>query len=124
MHKLPSAQEVFNLVANHLFKQGCPARQDDGLCRYRTDSGLRCAIGVLIPDEFYKEEFEDAGVYRLVSNLYALEIADWREHEDLLNQLQNIHDGCAQITVGAFNLSALEERLRFVAERFSLEYRR
>lgn len=124
MHKLPSAQEIFNLVANHLFTQGRPARQDDGRCRYRMESGLRCAVGALIPDELYKEEFEGAGAYRLVDWLYALEIADWREHKDLLDHLQNIHDECNQTTVGAFNLIALEERLRAAAERFSLEYRR
>ena len=124
MHKLPSAQEVFDLVANHLFTQGRPARQDDGRCRYRTKSGLRCAIGALIPDELYKEEFEGAGAAQLIDNLYALEIADWREHKELLDHLQSVHDGCAQVTVGAFNLFFLEERLRFVAESFSLEYRR
>lgn len=124
MHKLPSAQEVFDLVANHLFTQGRPARQDDGRCRYRMESGLRCAIGALIPDELYKEEFEGAGAYRLIGNLYALEIADWREHKELLDLLQNIHDECSQTTVGAFNLIALEARLRAAAEYFSLEYRR
>jgi hypothetical protein len=124
MHKLPSAQEVFDLVANHLFKQGRPARQDDGRCRYRMKSGLRCAVGVLIPDELYKEEFEGAGLYLLIDRLYAFEIADWREHKELLNHLQMVHDDCNQTTVGAFNLIALEERLRFVAKHFSLEYRR
>lgn len=124
MHKLPSAQEVFDIVVNHLFTQGRPARQDDGRCRYRMKSGLRCAVGALIPDELYKEEFEGAGAYRLIGNLYALEIADWREHKDLLDLLQNIHDECSQTTVGAFNLIALEERLRAAAEHFSLEYRR
>lgn len=124
MHKLPSAQEVFDLVVDHLFEQGRPARQDDGRCRYRMGSGLRCAVGVLIPDELYKEEFEGAGACRLVDRLYAFEIADWREHKDLLDLLQNIHDECSQTTVGAFNLIALEERLRAAAEYFSLEYRR
>ena len=124
MHKLPSAQEVFDLVTNHLFTQGRPARIDDGRCRYRMAGGHRCAIGALIPDGMYKEEFEGDGAYRLIDNLYNLEIADWREHKKLLDQLQNIHDECSQTTVGAFNLIALEERLRAAAEHFSLEYRR
>lgn len=124
MHKLPSAQEIFDLVVEHLFKQGRPARQDNGRCRYRMESGLRCAIGALIPDEFYKEEFEGAGASRLISNLYSFGIADWREHKELLDHLQSIHDGCNQTTVGAFNLIALEEHLRTAAEYFSLEYRR
>lgn len=124
MHKLPSAQEVFDLVTKHLFTQGRPARIDDGRCRYRMAGGHRCAIGALIPDELYKEEFEGASAYRLVDRLYAFEIADWREHKELLKHLQSIHDGCAQTTVGAFNLIALEERLRAAAEHFSLEYRR
>ena len=124
MHKLPSAQEVFDLVANHLFTQGRPARLNDGRCRYRMGPDLRCAIGALIPDELYKEEFEGNGAYRLIDNLYNLEIADWREHKKLLDLLQNIHDECSQTTVGAFNLIELEERLRAAAEHFSLEDRR
>jgi hypothetical protein len=124
MHKLPSAQEVFDLVTNHLFTQGRPARVDDGRCRYRMAGGLRCAIGALIPDELYKEEFEGACAYRLIDKLYALELADWLVHKELLDDLQSVHDNCGQITVGAFNLISLEERLRFVAKSFSLEYPR
>jgi hypothetical protein len=122
LHKLPSSQEIFNLVVEHLFTQSRPARQDDGRCRYRMARGLRCAIGALIPDELYKEEFEGAGVPCLIAKLYALELADWREHKELLDDLQNVHDSCGQTTVGAFNLILLEERLRFVAKSFSLEY--
>jgi hypothetical protein len=124
MHKLPSAQEIFDLVTNHLITQGRPARVDDGRCRYRMAGGLRCAVGALIPDELYKEEFEGASAYRLIASLYKLELADWREHKELLYDLQGIHDECSQTTVGAFNLIALEERLRAAAERFCLEYRR
>ena len=79
---------------------------------------------MLIPDELYKEEFEFSGARRLINILYTLEIADWREHKELLDHLQSTHDVCSQTTVGAFNLFFLEERLRFAAERFSLEYRR
>jgi hypothetical protein len=124
MHKLPPAQEIFDLVTNHLFTQGRPARQDDGRCRYRMAGGLRCAVGVLISDELYKEEFEGAGAYRLIEVLYKLGIADWHEHAALLDHLQSIHDNCTQITVGAFNLIDLEDRLRAAAKSFSLEYRR
>lgn len=91
MHKLPSAQEVFDLVANPLFTQG------------------------------------DAVFQRvLVKELYRLdeEFGDWREYEAFEVLLQHIKDGCAQLTIGTFNLIALEEHLRAAAEYFFLEYPR
>ena len=124
MHKLPSAQEVFDIVVNHLFTQGRPARQDDGRGRYRMTSGFCCAVGVLIPDGMYKEEFEGASAYRLIDKLYALELADWREHNHLLSSLQRVHDNCLREPDETFNTTVLTRSLRAVAERFSLEYRR
>jgi hypothetical protein len=55
-------QEIFDHVLTHLRKQGKPAinETDSGedICAYRTDDGLKCAVGCLIPDDKYNEDLE------------------------------------------------------------------
>lgn len=55
-------QEVFNKVVSELRKQGRAARNYDGDCKYRTkpelEPELRCALGVLVKDEFYDKRME------------------------------------------------------------------
>jgi hypothetical protein len=57
-----NAQEVFNKVAVHLFKQGQRCVNTRGQCLYRgakaADSPDRCAIGALIPDDKYDDILE------------------------------------------------------------------
>ena len=55
---MQTRQEIFETVAKHLFSQGHRAKNKDGLCSYRSD-GLKCAVGVLIPDNEYREEFDN-----------------------------------------------------------------
>jgi hypothetical protein len=54
---------------------------------------MKCAIGCLMKDEFYNEEFEtksisDLGVYRAVAN----SVPNWEVNKVMLSKLQNIHD--------------------------------
>ena len=124
LHKLPSEQEIFNLVVEHLFKQGRPAYDGNRGCMYRTHDGLRCAVGVLIPDDLYDPAFETIEAAIVIQELFDADLADWREHEDLLKKLQLIHDGCLRDPDGAFNTTDLAVRLRDIAKDFSLEYPR
>ena len=52
-----SLQEIFQTVETHLLKQMVKSTEG-GVCRYRTSTGLMCAVGCLIPDELYSEELE------------------------------------------------------------------
>lgn len=124
MHKLPPAQEIFNLVVEHLFTQGRPAYDGHRVCMYRTHVGLRCAVGVLIPDDLYDPAFETNKADTVIQELFDADLADWREHKDLLLSLQVAHDNCLREPDETFNTTALARHLRNVAERFSLEYRR
>lgn len=54
-------QRAFDKVTKHLLKQGNKAMQGDG-CAYRTDEGLTCAIGCLIPKRAYSPLIEGNGV--------------------------------------------------------------
>jgi hypothetical protein len=124
MHKLPSAQEVFDIVVNHLFTQGRPAYDGVQGCMYRAPDGLRCAVGVLIPDDLYDPEFETNSSDKVIHDLFKSGLADWREHEKLLIALQDAHDNSLRTLVGYFNTAALRTQLLKVAAEFSLEYRR
>jgi len=124
MHKLPSAQEVFDIVVNHLFTQGRPAYDGNRGCMYRTHDGLRCAVGVLIPDDFYDPAFEINAADIVIQELFEANLADWREHSPLLLSLQMVHDKCLRDPDETFNTTALARSLRDVATEFSLEYRR
>jgi hypothetical protein len=128
MHKLPSAQEVFDIVVNHLFTQGRPAYDGDQGCMYRAPDGLRCAVGVLIPDDLYVPEFETNSSDKVIHDLFKSGLADWREHEKLLFALQDAHDNSGRTIDSVyeydFNTTALRTQLLKIAAEFSLEYRR
>ena len=52
-----SLQEIFQTVESHLLAQNAKSTEG-GVCRYRTSTGLMCAVGCLIPDELYSEDLE------------------------------------------------------------------
>jgi len=90
-------QEIYNTVMNHLWHQGKQAR-DQKSCAYRTDDGLSCAVGCLIPDDLYKKYFEGLSVFSLVryiSNMEGYEslYSFLEKNNPLLQALQAMHDG-------------------------------
>jgi hypothetical protein len=89
-------QEIFDKVATHLLTQKQQSLGPDG-CMYRGDNGLKCAIGVLIPDDKYSPSFEGATCYDEGANgvlmariRQAAGIAD--EDGAFAFRLQRIHD--------------------------------
>lgn len=55
-------QQIFDKVATHLLTQNERSVDIDGDCQYRDPQGRSCAVGCLIPDEFYNPAFEGAQV--------------------------------------------------------------
>lgn len=91
---MPTRQETFDVVARHLLTQNKRSRViDEGAvsssCAYRGDDGLKCAVGCIIPDEYYTKDFEgnrvDHEIIRDLLNFLGYDLA-------LLKQLQNVHD--------------------------------
>ena len=93
--------DVFNKVSEHLLRQNEQALDEDGECAYRSETGLKCAVGCLIKDEFYSEDFE--GLYAVGCNSgewitpikNALELSGvpiTEDVKDLVEQLQLLHD--------------------------------
>lgn len=103
-------QDTFNIVAEHLLKQGDRAAADGSMCLYRAPDGKKCAFGVLIPDELYDPILENTTVDHIfgrignprVSNSVKYEevTVKIREHIgpidseeiEFLRKLQQIHD--------------------------------
>jgi hypothetical protein len=106
--KFLTNKQIFNKVKKHLLNQGEQAKNLYS-CLYRTQNGLKCAIGCLISDELYSDEIEcgilDYNDYNgiwsgdinnnclLVQTLYqsGIDLSN-KETVELLNKLQSIHD--------------------------------
>lgn len=93
-----TSQEIFDKVAVHLLTQKersyrKPISLDVvGLasgCLYRFN-GLKCAVGCLIPDEFYQESIETKTVTDLLDHGFLPEVS--YQHVKLLQKLQRLHD--------------------------------
>jgi len=96
-------QEIFDKVALHLLTQGVAAKKlvfikSSQFCSYwDQETGLKCAIGCLIPEELYNKEMESAGAIcsnNLVCRALKLAGID-TEDEDMITflwELQQIHD--------------------------------
>ena len=86
-----TAQELFDIVYKHMMSQN--ARSVMGgysTCAYRGEDGLKCAIGVLIPDEDYREDMERKGAENLLAKGACLH--HLAAHHRLISKLQGIHD--------------------------------
>ena len=89
-------QEAFTTVKDHLLAQGkrsmAPySSYDSGgawRCAYRGADGLKCALGILIPDDEYTPELEGNEFMELCPVPPSLRGID----EDLLSALQCVHD--------------------------------
>jgi hypothetical protein len=92
-----SLDEIHQEVITRLKAQGSRGTSQDGeRCHYRTPNGLKCAVGVLIPDDLYNPSREGHKVRTLFNehtSLHTLFSPDILEEAiDLLAQLQHIHD--------------------------------
>lgn len=89
-------QEVFDKVATHLLRQGRPSKATFGgggyRGAYRSKGGLKCAIGVLIPDDRYHKGLEGCSVKNAKVKASLDGVVDYGECYPLLKQLQFTHD--------------------------------
>lgn len=89
------AQEIFDKIMAHLRAQNARAADVSG-CLYRTDDGLKCAMGCLIPDKLYNHTMEGKGVSSLIVDhpelFKYLGIEDHASTYFLLRDMQSLHD--------------------------------
>lgn len=86
-----SKQEIFDIISNHLLTQmkrcDVPGPKGVNLCKYLNPNGLKCAAGILIPNDQYNPEFEGKSWDTLVNEKYVED-----KHQFLIYELQGIHD--------------------------------
>lgn len=95
-------QEMFNRVKKHLLTQNQKSMLNDSDCAYKSDDGLRCAIGVLIPEADYEPIMEMHGPVRVNRPVMTVLITEFQlsgfrqEEQDYFmnaaSDLQSIHD--------------------------------
>lgn len=84
-----SLQDIFDQAANHLLTQMKQSR-NNSTCLYRSDDGLKCAVGCFIEDDEYIEDMEGECVESLIVNGRMSSIS--RDRLKLLDALQSMHD--------------------------------
>lgn len=83
-------QQLFDTAYMGLVAQGERAYdRNRGSCRYRTGTGLKCAIGMAIPDDQYLPAM-DNGLLGFVEVLDVIGMD--RDHQDLATFIQYAHD--------------------------------
>jgi hypothetical protein len=87
-------QKAYETIRAHLIEQGKPARDVSGQCVYRSDTGLKCAVGCLISDEAYHKGLEDCTPH-MDNVIEALEKSGWpftQGELQCLKEMQEKHD--------------------------------
>lgn len=87
-------QEIFDKVVKHLL--GAADRSIDPAtraCRYRGPNGAKCAVGAVLPDEYYNPEMDAAGGLTVWGLTQRPMIPYWmKRNVALLDALQQAHD--------------------------------
>lgn len=86
-------QQIFDKVYVHLLTQNARSADESG-CLYKNPAGLKCAVGCLIPDEFYDPDIEGASTRnKLLENILIKSLGELSSEKlNLLDQLQQLHD--------------------------------
>lgn len=91
-------REIFDKVKTHLLQQKVPS-MEDGECVYLNPNGLKCAIGCLIPVEYYSKSIEGLTLSDIFSSVLKRPLVDTLKKSGidsksfpLLSKLQTIHD--------------------------------
>ena len=95
---LKTDYDVFSYVKQHLLNQNEKSVDPWSLsCHYRAQKEdgkvLMCAVGCLIDDDFYSDEFENNSPSdNRVRDSIEKTIPGWIYNVDMLSELQNLHD--------------------------------
>lgn len=88
-----TAQEYYDKVITALVERKLPARSDDNDgCRYRTEDGRQCMVGLAMPDEIYAPSLEGLMLSSLSDEVVKACIPEGMTEEDMAT-LQRMHDG-------------------------------
>ena len=119
-----TAQQFYDMIVSHLRQQNARSVLDDlygaNPCAYRGLNNMKCAVGIIIPDEIYTRSMESKTVSQLIRNNgigYDIPeelLLELDQHRKLLSTLQSIHD--------AEPVCVWEEHFEILAENLDLQY--
>jgi hypothetical protein len=96
-------QRQFDYAVRQVIKQGCPSYRPKKGCAYRMEKGdttLKCAVGWLIPDAYFKKRPEhvfDKAVTELSPSVYSYNrMKPFAHNRNILESLQYAHDDAAE----------------------------
>lgn len=112
-------QEIFDIVSAHLLTQNeksvVVAHNGVSQCKYRGPRGLKCAIGVLIPDEKYDPSWEGRSMHA-PDIVFSLTRACGIRPDDgsFASSLQQIHD--------SYDVCAWRDQLKLFSSSWNLAW--
>lgn len=109
-------QEIFDQVATHLLDQGVASVDSVKGCLYRGPEGTKCALGCLIPDNYYTKEMEGHGIRYLRDNDYELPLILKVDPLSFLLDLQYAHDK----SLATMGISFWRSDMRRIADKYNL----
>ena len=86
---LKTKQDIYDFVGDFLIKQGVRSADSVGSCFYRGPNGLKCAVGAVLSDHYYRKDMEGSAVESL--NKFKLP-KFIKDNATFLGRLQNHHD--------------------------------
>jgi hypothetical protein len=117
-------QQAFNDAVRFVVKQGAPGRNEYGCVYFDKESGNRCAIGALLPEELCTVIADDGGIEAVwdqiagrLEDQYGQMERDEEFYEAFFEKLQGAHDNGA--TFGEFVKEFLR-RAVWLAEEYNL----
>lgn len=122
---MKTQQEIFDAVLDHLATQKKRSASRSWECQYRTVDGLKCAVGALIPDNLYDDGMDNSEKYSgnveniaqgIKDGVYSSELNWVVTHEDLLHELQRVHDNI----VNWGNTNDMRRSILFVSNIYKL----
>ena len=122
-------EEIFDKVANHLLTQNARSFSTElQVCMYRSGDGLMCAVGCLIKDDAYVERIENSPIGATVVDKVLIKSGIPMDtdpvYEDLLLNLQQLHDGkCLDCNSQTYDVFEWETGLQAIAKFFGLDYK-
>jgi len=82
-------QEIFDQVTRHLLTQQKKSIDHTGCCSFRGERGLKCALGIFIPNNKYKADLEG---YEFGTINEMLKLGFGPEQTSFMYSLMSIHD--------------------------------
>lgn len=125
-------QEAFDFIVTNLRKQGrpsisegCDDDSEETGCAYRGADGMKCAIGFLIKDRFYRPEMEGFGPVLGHSIATAVKRSGWPcetdEHVRFYTSMQRIHDSAGYEPLERV-IPLWERKWKEIADAYGLVY--